>query len=520
MGFFDQFHKNGTSALKPQQNSVRREVSKTKGTPSPAPSNGDSARKRPLPTRNVTHSNGRSATSSVEPPARVGPKKQLSVRRRKPAAPTQRLISSSEDDDDGDDVDSLDLAHKRVKTGALRREDEKVGDPRRRVRSIQAFSKDEAGQAMSALVHAADIASLEPLGNFTPAFEGSNQTDGGKAAAADVELQYPSCSPRERFQLVKPRETDDFAPLQDIARVAELVGASYLTPEQARVITDEGKGILRKLRRAIARKSESEFREAVEEYNGAIVGLRDDGSIAVNLDKKHSLPLQLVEHILTQTYARTVSLKVDSLRKYENGTDNVYGELLPRFSSMIFSDTELKSDDVFVDLGSGVGNVVLQAALQVGCESWGCEVMGNACDLASRQETEFAARCRLWGLSAGSVHLERGDFLKNAAIGRVLARADVVLVNNQAFTPALNQSLINLFLDLKDGCRVVSLKSFVPADHRITSRNFNSPVNLLEVQTKNYYSNCVSWTNAPGTYCVAVKDSGRLKKFAREMGLG
>ena len=37
--------------------------------------------------------------------------------------------------------------------------------------------------------------------------------------------------------------------------------------------------------------------------------------------------------------------------------------------------------------------------------------MHNACELANIQETEFKARCQLWGLAPGSVHLERGDFL-------------------------------------------------------------------------------------------------------------
>ena len=197
--------------------------------------------------------------------------------------------------------------------------------------------------------------------------------------------------------------------------------------------------------------------------------------------------------------------------------DNVYGELLPRFVSKIFQETNLTSSQVFVDLGSGVANVVLQAALEIGCESWGCEVMENACVLAELQEAEFVSRCRLWGLAAGKVHLERGDFLTNAKIGDALKRADVVLVNNQAFTPELNDRLMNLFLDLKEKCQIVSLKSFVPQDHKITTRNLNSPANLLRVETKPYYSNCVSWTNAPGTYCKATKDSKQLRDFTRRM---
>ncbi|KAL8634317.1 MAG: hypothetical protein Q9228_008089, partial [Teloschistes exilis] len=238
------------------------------------------------------------------------------------------------------------------------------------------------------------------------------------------------------------------------------------------------------------------------------------------LDGLSSLDLRLIERILTQTYARIVSPRVSTLRQYENGTDNVYGELLPKFVSEIFRITDLRPGHRFVDLGSGVGNVVLQAALEVGCESWGCEIMENACVLAELQEHEFKARCRLWGFDIGNIHLQRGNFLENTTVHQVLQEADVILVNNQAFTPELNDRLTSHFLDLKEGCQVVSLKSFVPSGHKITSRNLNSAYNILDVVEKRYYSGCVSWTDAPGSYFVSRKDSSRLHAFAdHDVGL-
>ena len=320
-----------------------------------------------------------------------------------------------------------------------------------------------------------------------------------------------------RYQLVIPREHDDFKPLDEIVQVIDSVSRNYLPTAQLDVFSNDNNGILRRLKRAISHQSEQDFKDVIKEYNDIINRHRLDGTISAKLDAMHHLDLSLVERLLTQTYSRTVSLKVGSLRQYENGTDNVYGELLPRFLSQIFKDTKLKSDQIFVDLGSGVGNTVLQAALEVGCESWGCEMMENACDLAELQEKEFSARCRLWGLQAGSIHLERGDFLRNAKTGKIIQKADVVLVNNQAFTPELNNGLMNLFLDLKEGCQIVSLKSFVPHGHKITTRNLNSPVNLLEVESKQYWSDSVSWTDAGGTYFVARKDSTKLRSFSEKM---
>ena len=314
-----------------------------------------------------------------------------------------------------------------------------------------------------------------------------------------------------------PREHDDFKPLDEIIQVIDLVSRNYLPSTELDLFANDNDGIVRRLKRAIFRQSEQEFRLIIKEYNDIIHSSRTDGTISAKLDALHSLELPLIERLLTQTYSRTVSPRVGSLRQYENGTDNVYGELLPRFLSQIFKDTKLKSDQIFVDLGSGVGNTVLQAALEIGCESWGCEVMENACDLAELQEKEFKARCHLWGLQTGSIRLESGDFLKNTSTGKIMQKADVVLVNNQAFTPELNNGLMNLFLDLKEGCKIVSLKSFVPHGHKITTRNLNSPVNLLEVESKQYWSDSVSWTDAAGTYYVARKDSNKLRSFTDKM---
>lgn len=310
-----------------------------------------------------------------------------------------------------------------------------------------------------------------------------------------------------------PKDNNDFRPIDDIVQVIETVADNYVPADEADEFNNETTGIRRRLRRALAVTSESQFLQAVDDYNKAIARLRDSGSLAKHLDSTQRIGLPWVERILNQIYARTVSPRVESLRQYENGSDNVYGELLPRFISNIFKETKLKSGQVFVDLGSGVGNVVLQAALEIGCESWGCEMMTNACDLAELQQAEFKARCRLWGIAPGKTQLVRGDFLEQGSIIDVLKRADVVLINNQAFTPQLNNKLVNHFLDMKEGCKIVSLKSFVPAGHKIQSRNLNSPINLLKVQQKNYWSNSVSWTDVGGTYFIATKDSCRLKAF-------
>lgn len=278
----------------------------------------------------------------------------------------------------------------------------------------------------------------------------------------------------------------------------------YLTEKQAEEFRDPDTGIIRRLTRARNTNDLRGFKTALQDANRRIRALAADGTIRKNLDNMHGLPRDMVHFILRQVYERTVSPNVEKLKQYKNGTDNVYGELGELFISEVLQEkTRMTSDQVFIDLGSGVGNVVFQAALEIGCESWGCEMMENPCDFAEAQEKEFGARCKMWGLLPGRVRLERGDFTKNTRIHDALKRADVLLVNNQAFTPQLNSALVNMFLDLKTGCKIISLKSFVNDQG---TRNQNDVANnILEVEHLTYGQGYVSWTNAGGSYCISTK---------------
>ena len=508
MGFFDSIQKPGFTAAKGKNVHIKQEIVKTALNPqktfAPFPQHSN---KRSLPGKKPTKVNSQTAKTS--------PKSRAQNPRKRPVSTPQPLESDS--DIDVSDQDFGD-ARKRA-----RRTSDVEPDLKRQIRSRKAFSDEDGG--VFSMVHAVDVASLSKPTKYRAAFPNDPQ-------ATQTQLQYPSASQREkyafhrcikkmdvangrRYELVVPALNDDFKALEDIREVMETIISNYLPIAEAAKMQNDSTGLIRRLKRATERRAGNEYTDFVQEWNDTLVDLRKNGTIAKTIDEWKGVDLKLLERILTQTYSRTVSPRVHTLRHYQNGTDNVYGELLPKFISLILKkDVKMKSDQIFVDLGSGVGNCVLQAALEVGCESWGCEMMDNACDLAELQEKEFSARCRLWGLSAGDIHLERGDFLKNTAILKILQKADVVLVNNQAFTPNLNEDLTNLFLDLKEGAKIVSLKSFVPHGHKITSKNLSAACNRLEVVQKTYFSACVSWTETAGTYYVSTKDSSKVQAFA------
>jgi H3 lysine-79-specific histone-lysine N-methyltransferase len=316
------------------------------------------------------------------------------------------------------------------------------------------------------------------------------------------------------YELVYQKEA--FNPVKEIIEVVQTFTDFYPTASQAEAFSNSESGIQRRLERASSENIAdlNGFKSAVQAYNSQVIRLRTEGLLSENMKTKHNLPFGLVERIMIQSYDRAVSPKVDLLKKYENGSDNVYGELKNGFVYNILAETQLTSSQVFVDLGSGVANIVLQAALQVGCESWGCEIMPDACNIAEDYKSEFEARCHLWGIMPGTINLERGDFMINNNIRNALRQADVVLVNNRVFTPQLNNDLVNLFLDCKEGCKIVSLRSFVPANYKITSYNFNSVVNLLEVEQKSYPARSVSWAHEGDKYYVSTKNSKRLEEYS------
>ncbi|OBT82712.1 hypothetical protein VE02_08900 [Pseudogymnoascus sp. 03VT05] len=335
--------------------------------------------------------------------------------------------------------------------------------------------------------------------------------------AKELLLQFEEWKPTTKvlkdvkYELVFKK--DSFDPVEEILGVIKDFTDFFLDNEKAKPFVDPDTGIIRRLERARNLGSLEGFKSALVDYNSAVESLRNGEDIATILDKKHSVSESLVVRIMAQTYDRAVSPKVDLLRKYENGTNEIYGELKSNLVYTILAETKITSKQVFVDLGSGVANVVLQAALQVGCESWGCEIMENACSIAEAQKAEFEVRCRLWGLQPGLTRLERGDFMVNEEIRAALQRADVVLVNNEVFTPELNVSLVNLFLDLKEGCKIVSLKSFVPENRKISNYNNNDPSNILDVAKKAYSTKSVSWKDEGGNYYISTKDSTRLQLY-------
>ncbi|KAF1948668.1 DOT1-domain-containing protein [Byssothecium circinans] len=384
-------------------------------------------------------------------------------------------------------------------------------DPKRHIRIYEGQERivrpDSASKAKddiepARLTPGVDLTRGQWAKDYKPAFS-ADDAESNRV----VELQYPSPARPEQFELVVPRSDkgDEYNPLEDIYSNIEEIIQHYLPAPlvEQHKLSDEAVGIVRLLKRAVTKDSPSNFRAALTRFN-AIVKDNMNG-ISTVIDDMHAIPLGLVQRIINQVYQRTVSWRSHRLRRVTD-RKNTYGELLPHFVHTMFQITGLNSQHVFVDLGSGVGNVVLQSALQTGAESHGIEILQLPAECALDQASELRARAKLWNISLGPITLLQGDFLESPHIDAVLRRADVVLVNNKVFPTRVNNALLDKFLDLKRGCKVISLESFGGgAAGRMGVRNENSIANLFDEERRESGTNSVSWGSQSVEYFIATK---------------
>lgn len=376
---------------------------------------------------------------------------------------------------------------------------------------------DVVGKGLAPMVSSVDAVSLSET-NYVEYFK---WRDEDSSRQDSINLYFPEIGASERFSLLMPqsynRETeskDEYLPVNDLISTVRAISTYMVSSEQFKqaVCDDEQQGVLRQLERARNRRNGNDFVQAVHRFNELLEIERKAGRTGPCFDLKDT-PSEMAIHITEQVYNRIVAPKVDMLRQYKAFSNNVYGEILPTLISEFIERTNITSATRFMDLGCGIGNVVLQVAAQTGCRASGVEIMKVPARFGERQANEFEHRMRQYMFPQGKIQIWRGDFCDSSLIHKQLPEADVLLVNNYAFDSALNQNLLQIFLDLKEGAKIISLKPFVTPDYKINARNIYSTESILTVQKYSYWSQCVSWTDNGGDYYVQTVDRTRVKAF-------
>jgi [histone H3]-lysine79 N-trimethyltransferase len=293
-------------------------------------------------------------------------------------------------------------------------------------------------------------------------------------------------------------------------------------------------------------KPQSEINRIDTELSGAAASERN--RCRETSKSWNGVPVAVWNTILSETYQRCVGPSIPALRGYTPHSSETYGELEAVLISDIIHECNVTESTKLVDLGSGVGNVVLQASLQAGCQSYGIEIRTKLHELALKQREELEKRCRLWGVTCNDVELAEGDFRTCERTRVKLQEADVVLVNNFKFGPdcectlssaalemlsiidPVNAALSHMFLDMKEGAVVVTLNPLLPKNFSISIHTvslcgcinarlieviqMSNPLAIFTQEEREYGRGCVSWSMVGGKYFMNTVDRAVLAEFA------
>uniref|UniRef100_A0A182SZ72 Histone-lysine N-methyltransferase, H3 lysine-79 specific n=1 Tax=Anopheles maculatus TaxID=74869 RepID=A0A182SZ72_9DIPT len=224
----------------------------------------------------------------------------------------------------------------------------------------------------------------------------------------------------------------------------------------------------------------------------------------------------LLKHIIQQVYNQAV-VEPEKLNQYEPFSPEVYGETSFDLICQMIDQVKITADDVFVDLGSGVGQVVLQMAASTPVKvCFGIEKADVPSKYAEGMNTTFKLWMRWFGKKYGDYELIKGDFLADEHREKITS-ATIVFVNNFAFGPNVDHQLKERFADLRDGARIVSSKSFCPLNFRITDRNLSDIGTIMHVSEMSPLRGSVSWTGKPVSYYLHIIDRTKLERYFQRL---
>lgn len=185
-------------------------------------------------------------------------------------------------------------------------------------------------------------------------------------------------------------------------------------------------------------------------------------------------------HLLNAIYTTTISPSIRTLSRTTHLSSTLtYGEVTPSFVDTLLRDFAIGKMSSLVDLGSGVGNVVLQAYLATGCRALGCEIDGARHAAASRFRDAVAGvlqpatvptprgGVRTNDMGTGrelqdAVVLRRGDVFEDWVTLARVQSADLVFSDNLKFGPELvGRQVDSVLARMKPGAVFVSLEKVV-----------------------------------------------------------
>ncbi|KAF5390737.1 hypothetical protein D9757_004568 [Collybiopsis confluens] len=305
-----------------------------------------------------------------------------------------------------------------------------------------------------------------------------------------VVFTFPGEVAFERYPLCSSCRIIDYQPVVDLIETIEILSNTLMYDSSNNLKVN-----LQQLKLAVAQKDYPVFESALKNIN----------KIFSSSPPLTSPDTQCMVQLLQEIYDRCLKPRRKKLKGGQDET--VYGELMPSFLEHLFEIANIGPHSSYLDLGSGIGNTVTQAALTRGCTAYGIEINGSVADIADLMLEAAITRSKIWGVSIGHMEVIRGDMMRSAKVLEWVQAADLVLANNFKFEK-LNEDMKTLLKLMKPNAILVSLKSFQVAGTTRSGRiraNNEDVGHLFEVSKHQYLSGDVSWTDQGGDYYIHRK---------------
>uniref|UniRef100_A0A915DEH9 Histone-lysine N-methyltransferase, H3 lysine-79 specific n=1 Tax=Ditylenchus dipsaci TaxID=166011 RepID=A0A915DEH9_9BILA len=214
---------------------------------------------------------------------------------------------------------------------------------------------------------------------------------------------------------------------------------------------------------------------------------------------------EVLRQLITRSYNKAVDNEKALNKHYEAFSSQTYGETSFDRMQMILDELKPKDKDVFVDLGSGVGQLVIHAAGgSLVQKAIGIEVAALPAKFAKTLEKEFKKWMSWFGKKHQPFELQQGDFLDDKYRNLIMQEATIIFINNFAFQSDLETRIKQeLLSELNDG----------------NERHANDISIIMDVCEMKQCPNPCSWTSAYVPYYMHVINRAKLQRYFDRNGL-
>lgn len=176
-----------------------------------------------------------------------------------------------------------------------------------------------------------------------------------------------------------------------------------------------------------------------------------------------------MEDFINRAYTKVIQ-KPETLNKYQAWSPMTYGEISFKFVCQMMNMIDISSTDVFIDIGLGVGNVVLQMAGYAEMKKCiGIEYVPLRIEHALGIQNEFERQIKTHSKRANLCEFIEGDFMTDEHL-EIVKTGTIFFINNLMFEAETNQWLQTVFQEFPNETKIFSTKRFCPRIHAINGR--------------------------------------------------